>query len=108
MQSLNFACGDNDMTIAQTILNQMGGSGKLVAMLGARNFSTEGNDLRFRFRGSRKSNYVKITLNSMDLYDIEFGKIRKYELIPGESFFDVYADQLIEIFESVTGLRTSL
>jgi hypothetical protein len=94
--------------IAQTILAQIGG-GKFVAMTGAKNLVAGQDYLSFRIPRSMDGvNYVKIKLTLMDMYDMEFGKIRgvNYSVIKTVSM--VYNSQLGECFENVTGLRISL
>ena len=63
------------ISTATEIIKQLGGAGRIKAMVGACNFGTNGNDVSFRFKGSKKANHIKITLNGMDLYDVEFIKI---------------------------------
>ena len=94
--------------VAQTIIEQLGGQGKLIAMIGANGLGTNGNDLVFKFKCSRVANYVKIKLNSLDLYDIEFGKIKKFNYDIVETFEGVYADMLVDIFESTCKVNLSL
>lgn len=92
--------------IAETIRSQLGH--KALYMLGAKTFGTNGNDLCFRIRGSKAVNYIKITLTSADLYDMEFGKIwgHKYKVV--ETHKGVYADMMHGLIETETGLYTSL
>ncbi len=97
-----------DLTVANTILKQMGGSNKLTAMLGAFNFSGGEKSLTFRFKMCKKANCIKITLNSLDLYDIEFFKIRKFEFPLIKRIDGLYFDQLNNTFENFTGLATTL
>ena len=97
------------METAKNILNQLGGN-KFIAMTGANNLCSSGPDLSFslpKFTGV-SVNYIKIVLNSLDTYDIEFGRLwgTKYKTI--KSLNNVYADQLRSVFTSVTGLDTSL
>lgn len=96
-----------DKTVAETIYKQMGG-GRTKMMIGGQYYVCDTNWLSFKFKMCRKTNYVKITLNSMDTYDMEFGKIwgTNYKVV--ETFNGVYFDQLIPIFEKTTGLYTSL
>lgn len=80
-------------------------------MLGASNYMTENatsNWLSFRVKGSPSINYIKVTLNGLDLYDMEFGKIGRtsYKVVATES--NVYADQLKPFIEKHTKLYTSL
>lgn len=93
-------------------LKQLGGN-KFIAMTGARNFiySKKDNNISFKIpRAAHNINYVKITLNAMDLYDIEFGHINKktfgYKVI--KTVMGVYNDQLQSIFTQETELYTYL
>ena len=97
------------MSEATTILNQLGGN-KFRVMTGAKNFMDHGNALSMRIgRNSSNSNYLKITLNDSDLYDVRFSKVTKMgEEKSVREFNDVYNDMLVEIFESLTGMYTSL
>ena len=97
------------MSVATTILNQLGGN-KFRVMTGAKNFMDHGNALSMRIgRNSSNSNYLKITLNDSDLYDVRFSKVTKVgEEKSVREFNDVYNDMLVEIFESHTGMYTSL
>jgi hypothetical protein len=95
---------------AQTILAQLGGN-KFIAMTGAKNIMRHPDGaLSLKFQMCRKANYMKITLNSLDTYDIEFGKIRQGKLAytMTQPFWDVYSDQLQDIFTHYTGLNTHL
>ena len=68
------------MTPADITLRQLGGRGRLNAMIGAKDFfsDNDGRTLTFKFRLCKKANYVKITLNGLDGYDIEFVKIGRF------------------------------
>lgn len=96
--------------IAQTILAQLGGSRALTLMLGAKHFSSHNDEgrgaLSFKFKGSRKVNYVKIILTVMDTYTVRFGKIGKFDYDIVEQLEDIYCDNLAESFRRVTGLET--
>jgi hypothetical protein len=97
--------------IAQTIIHQLGGSGKLKAMVNARGFIALKSGFQFKFSGSRKANGCKIIYNSgSDLYTFEL-----WQIYPNSNRFkkvysltDVYFDILIELFESYTGLYLHL
>jgi len=108
--------------IAKTILQQIDGN-RLKLFVGAYNFVDHGDGLSFRFKGSKKANYVKVTLNASDLYDLEFIKVGNITLkMAGLSqedfdrklfknkaeFSGVYFDQLISFFEDHTELFLSL
>ena len=98
----------DNMRIAKTILQQLGGANKLKAMLGVKNFIAEKNGLSFQFKGSKNANHILITLNGKDLYDVEFKKIRGMDFKTVGEFNDVYADQLKSVIEDFTKLRLSL
>ena len=100
-----------DMTVAQTILRQLGGN-RLIAMTGARNFFAFPLGLGFELpRNPSGVNQVTITYNPRsDLYGMSFLKTKRSGLdsVTVAKFDDVYADQMREIFTRVTGLETSL
>lgn len=101
------------MTIAKTILQQLGGSGRLVAMTGAKNFVAVDNGLSFKVgRNAQGVNYVRIILNSMDVYDVQFCRVRTVKGIPTikviSEHSDIYDDMLIPLFERGTGMYLSL
>jgi hypothetical protein len=101
------------MTIAKTILNQLGGN-KFIAMTGAKNFIDGGQYLSFQLpsRFAKNGiNAVKITLTSMDLYDIEFIRVNirakeSVKIIASES--GIYNNDLQSFFTRNTGLATHL
>ena len=97
------------MSIAKTILEQLGGN-KFVAMTGAKNFVDCGDALSMRIgRNKTSSNYLKITLNSMDTYDMKFCKLtRKFEEKSVTEYHNIYNDMLTDQFTSHTGMYTSL
>lgn len=104
------------MTIAKTILQQLGGN-KFIAMTGAKELSDEGNGLRMKLtRNMAGANYLTIAINSMDTYDMVFVKMVKPT--PRNGFRQsmktvaehrgVYCDMLNDCFTQTTGLYTSL
>ena len=100
----------NESFSAEMVLKQLGGN-KFIAMTGAKEFVQHKNYIRFKLpsRFAKDGiNFVKITLNSKDLYDMEFGKVRglNYKVIKTES--DVHGDMLKRVFKAVTGLDTHL
>lgn len=97
-------------TVANTILSQMGGAGRIAAMTGAKHFlahEDECGGVSFRFPNRRGPNHVKITLTARDLYKVVFSRIRKYKAHPKGSFDMIFAEQLKELFETETGLYLS-
>ena len=97
------------MSVAKTILSQLGGN-KFTVMTGAKNFVDTGDGLSMRIgRNKTSSNYLKITLNMMDLYDMKFCQVTKnFEEKSVTEYNNVFNDQLTEIFESHTGMYTTL
>lgn len=92
--------------VAKTILSQMGGASKLALMIGAKNFVSGDNSVSFRWKAKskNKANAVRITLNGKDLYDVEFIRIHGVNVKTISEHNDIYADMLIELFETQTGL----
>jgi len=95
---------------AGEILKQLGGN-KFIAMTGAKNFIRDDNKKLISFKIGRNCsgiNYVKITLNSMDTYDMEFINIRAGKITIKSQAEGVYNDQLQSIFTEHTGMYTHL
>ena len=108
------------MTVAQTILDQLGGN-KFIAMTGSKNFISDENSLSMKLAGNKsKANHLRITLTGLDLYDMEFTKytMPKFNLDKGTfrdekiesvaSWNGLMFDQLQEFFALTTGLNTRL
>lgn len=96
--------------VAIEILNQLGGN-KLIAMTGARAFISTPDSLRFRLpsRSARDGiNYVDITLNCMDTYDVQFKKIWNGKVTDISSHAGIYNDMLQPLFVKETGLNVVL
>ena len=92
--------------VAETILKQMGGQGRLRAMLGAHSFATSGNDLSFIFpnRQRSKGNAISVTYNSgKDLYSMDFFNVSVKGKKRVAHFDDLYFDGLVDVFERQTG-----
>ena len=97
---------------AQILLSQLGGS-RFVTMTGAKDFSVSDTGLLFKIgRNCKGINAVKINLNWMDLYDMEFMTIRRKDGVPEVTktipVSGVYFDQLQDVFTAETGLYTHL
>lgn len=100
------------LTIANTILAQLGGN-RFVAMTGSKNFmgSQENRDLQFCVgKNDSGINKCVIYLKDDDTYTVTFYKIasRGLKVRMIANFVGVYADQLSNVFETATGMRTSL
>ncbi len=103
-----------DLTVANTILEQLGGN-RFLAMTGARNLAGDATSLSFRLPGNGFAkngiNYVKVTLEPSDTYTVVFKKIGRapgFKVTEFDKVEDVYCDNLREVFERATGLATSL
>ncbi len=96
--------------VAETIYQQLGAN-KFSAMTGAKNFVYSDNMLMFSIpRNMSPYNKVRITYDpGSDLYEMEFAKVTSLgEIKKSQSFSNVYADQLRELFRMITGMETSL
>lgn len=96
-------------SVAKEIYQQLGGN-RFAMMTGAKNFvsDSKNNALSFRIgRNGSKANYVKIRLNSMDTYDVTFGRIHNMDYRDLETMKGVYAEDLQKVFTEYTGLYTS-
>ena len=98
---------DDGGVVANTILEQLGGAGRLRMMTGAYNFVDLGNGLSFKIKNQR-ANYIKIKLTSMDLYDVEVGRIRGNTYKVVNSAEGLYFDQLKPFIEKSTGMYLNL
>jgi hypothetical protein len=98
----------SDMTVAQTILEQLGGR-RFIVMTGAKNFIGSHDHLSFRIgRNCHAITHVKITLTPWDLYDMTFHRLRGTDLKLVTEYDGVYADDLQRLFTTATGLDTHL
>jgi len=99
----------SNLVVAETILKTLGGN-KFRMMTGAKNFGGTEDSLSMRIgRNSSNSNYLKITLNSLDTYDMKFCKLtRKFEEKSVCEYNNIYCDMLTDQFTAHTGMYTSL
>jgi hypothetical protein len=102
------SCGA-ELEVANTILKQLGGP-TFKAMTGAKDFvGSKDGYLLFRLPPSNKGiNKCRITLQSNDLYKLEFFKVRGIDWHLIDTRDDVYCDQLQNVFTTVTGRFTRL
>jgi len=105
--------GEESVTegVSDTILKQLGGYGRVKAMIGVKHFLTLKNGLAFKWpsRKRSKGNYVEITLTPDDLYDMEFFTVDKWgDKKPRKKYAGIMFDQLIPTFERQTGLALRL
>jgi len=95
------------MNIAQTIVSQLGP--KALLMIGAKNLMAGKEYLQMKLgRNAGGWNVLKIALNGLDLYDMTFYRIRKLKVTSEKTIDNIYCDQLHDIIENETGMRTNL
>ena len=97
------------MSVANEIYRQLGGN-KFAVMTGAKNFIDLENGIRMKIgRNKTNHNWMEITQNSLDLYDVAFAKLTKLgERKSLKEYKNVYNDSLVELFERHTGMYTKL
>ena len=99
--------------VIDVMIKQLGGN-HFFAMTGSKpqykDISTDSPLIALKLkRNKSKANYLTIQyVRGLDLYTMEFINMTKTERKIVSSYDNIYNDQLIEIFESETGLRTSL
>lgn len=98
-----------DMTVANTILAQLGGA-RFKMMTGAKNFVGGADMLMFAIGTGAKNkiNKVRITLTADDLYNVEFFNIRGVNVKNIKKVEGVYFDMLQEVFTDATGFFTKM
>ncbi len=97
------------MSVAQTILKQLGGN-RFIVMTGSYNFVSSDNRLTMHLRKNNlKAKYLTITLNSMDTYDLKFSSFnRKLDEVIKSEIKNVHCSDLQKIFTNETGLYINL
>lgn len=100
------------MTVANTILAQLGGN-RFLAMTGAKNLLDGGNHLQFdlpRGFSTNKATKCRVTLTDCDTYRVAFYKwnARKLEAVLVGEDDGVYAEDLRRIFTDRTGLDCTM
>jgi hypothetical protein len=100
------------MGVAETIREQLGNMALM--MMGAKNL-VKGEDekgqeyLAFRIGKNTKSiNCIRITLNVLDLYDIEFASARGSKYTVKNNANNIFVDQMHSVIEDNTGMYLSL
>ena len=95
--------------VANTIYKQLGGN-RFRVMVGAKNMVSHEFALSIKIgRNKTNANFMVVELNGNDLYNVTFAKMTKMgEMKSVKEYSDVYNDMLVTIFESHTGMYTSL
>jgi hypothetical protein len=102
-----------DLSVADTIAEQLGGTGKLTAMISAKHFVGDDTSLQFRFgTGARNdANSVQITLSPNDTYTVRFcriGRAPRFDILECGTTEGLHAGDLRPHFERATGFYLSL
>lgn len=105
------------MQIANTILCQLAGTGdrdaaaraRLSTMCGCKDFMAIDGGVQFGIgRNAAGINKCIVRLTEADLYDVEFGVVRRVKGVPTYKVVDstrgAYADMLKGLFERATGM----
>src|SRR3954454_21334 len=83
-----------DMTVARTILDQLGGA-RFVAMTGARDFVGSADSLTFKIRvNPKRVSQVRVTLTPADLYSVTFFRIGKALQIESNVYCNMLEDSV--------------
>lgn len=96
----------SNLEIAKTIHSQLGGN-KFSVMTGAK-LSVINKGLQIRLTLGKAKIVTVVLDEGMDLYEVKFFSLRKGETKLLSSFEQVYCDELVDIFETNTGLYTHL
>lgn len=101
----------SDLSVAETILAQLGGN-RFRAMTGANGFIGSESTLSFKIPTHNGINGVLITLEPSDTYKVEFISVRRkgFDIVRKvkSTYHEVYAEDLQNIFTKETGLYTRL
>lgn len=100
----------SDMTVANTILSQLGGR-RFLAMTGAKFLLAHASALSFHLPSNFAKNginRVRIDLTPQDLYDVTFTRARGIKIFYQTKIDGIYCDQLREAFTETTGLDLAL
>lgn len=97
-----------DLTVANTILEQLGGR-RFLAMTGAKDLLGDTDSLWLRLpRTAKGINKIRIKLEPSDTYTVIGYRYRNLELTEIAKVSDVYCEALQRTFTSITGLDTHL
>lgn len=99
-----------DLAVANTILEQLGGSRVLDLMIGVKHLrgTNKALDVRFKARSLKGINHIKITLTPMDEYHVEFYSVRGISVKQIEESDGIQAEGMIDYIERTTGLALRL
>lgn len=96
--------------VAQTILDQLGGA-MFQTMVGVRRVGVTDSSLTVHIptgTTKNKANRLRVTLMPSDTYTVEFLRVFGAKFTHVSTHEQIYAPDLRGLFETETGLRTSL
>ena len=95
--------------VANEIYRTLGGN-RFRVMTGAKNLPSHEFALSMKIgRNKTTANFMIVELNGLDLYDVTFAKVTKMgEMKSVREYNNVYNDMLVSLFESHTGMYTTL
>lgn len=93
------------MSVAKTILSQIKTlDPKALWAWGATGLAATEDSLTFKSSGMVKhKGYVTIKLNGRDLYDVTFGKMRKFQYKELARVEDVFVEDLVKTIDGMVG-----
>lgn len=95
----------SNLEVAQTILNQLGGNGRLAMMCGCKDFAGDSTSVQFKIgTNGKRVTCCRIVLDPSDTYTVTFYSGRGVKMREAVSHSDVYADMLRHLFERETGM----
>jgi len=98
-----------NLEVAETILAQLGGTGRLSIMIGAKDFLGDERAVQFRhMKAKRGINRIRIELEPSDTYKVRFFAGAGLNIREVEAVEDVYVESLRRTIEATTGLYLSL
>jgi hypothetical protein len=93
-----------DDGVGRTIADQMGGAGKIRAMIGAKVTAIpNGLAIKWPNKQKTKGDLVEITLEPNDTYTMRFYNSSRGQKKLVREYDDIYFDQLVPVFEHHTG-----
>lgn len=102
---------DNEtkIQIAETIYNQLHGRRRLATMAGCKNFTYGEGCVTFHIgRNAKKVTAMGVKLEASDTYTVTLYQGKGVNMRKKETLENVYASQLVSIFEDRTGMFLTL
>lgn len=95
------------MSVAQTILEQLGGN-RFLAMTGAKDLVADARSLTLKLPRPSRMTALVVTLDPTDTYTLQTYRGHGVRMTPARRLTGVHADQLQDSFRALTGLDTVL